>query len=58
MKNHGKFYIDGEWVDPLGSKTFELINPATETPFANVSLGTAEDVDRAAWARPKMWIAQ
>ena len=47
MKNHGKFYIDGEWVDPLGSKTFELINPATETPFANVSLGTAEDVDRA-----------
>ena len=47
MKTYGKFYIDGEWVDPLGSKTFELINPATETPFANVSLGTAEDVDRA-----------
>ena len=47
MKTYGKFYIDGQWVDPLGSKTFELINPATETPFGTLSLGTSEDVDRA-----------
>jgi aldehyde dehydrogenase (NAD+) len=47
MKHYGKFYIDGQWVDPLGSKTFELVNPATETPFATISLGTSEDVDRA-----------
>ena len=47
MKHYGKFYIDGEWVDPIGSTTFELINPATETPFATVGLGSAEDVNRA-----------
>jgi aldehyde dehydrogenase (NAD+) len=47
MKHYGKFYIGGEWVDPIASRTFELVNPATETPFATVSLGTAQDVDRA-----------
>jgi aldehyde dehydrogenase (NAD+) len=47
MKTYPKFYIDGEWVEPLGSRTFELINPATEAPFASVSLGSVEDVDRA-----------
>ncbi|HSW17732.1 MAG TPA: aldehyde dehydrogenase family protein [Ramlibacter sp.] len=47
MKHYGKFYIDGEWVDPTASQAFELINPATETAFATVSLGSAQDVDRA-----------
>src|SRR5690349_1381113 len=47
MKHYDKFYIDGRWVEPAGSTPFELINPATETPFATVSLGTSEDVDRA-----------
>jgi aldehyde dehydrogenase (NAD+) len=48
MKHYGKFYIDGLWVDPLASrKTFELVNPATETSFATVAMGSVEDVDRA-----------
>jgi aldehyde dehydrogenase (NAD+) len=47
MKHYGKFYINGEWVEPISSTLFELVNPATETPFATVSLGSAEDVDRA-----------
>lgn len=47
MKHYGKFYIDGEWVKPFGTQTFELENPATETPFASISLGNAQDVDRA-----------
>ena len=47
MRHYDKFYIDGEWVDPVSSRPFELINPATEEPFATVSLGSAEDVDRA-----------
>jgi aldehyde dehydrogenase (NAD+) len=47
MKHYGKFYIDGDWVEPITSRTFELINPATEAPFATISLGGAEDVDRA-----------
>jgi aldehyde dehydrogenase (NAD+) len=47
MKHYGKFYIDGEWVESLSSDTFELVNPTTEAPFATVSLGNSEDVDRA-----------
>ncbi|MCA0043359.1 aldehyde dehydrogenase family protein [Celeribacter litoreus] len=47
MKHYGKFYIDGEWVDPISSRPFELVNPATEEVFATVALGCPEDVDRA-----------
>src|SRR5262245_13371076 len=50
MINYGKFYIDGEWVDPIGTGTFELVDPATEASFASVSLGNAEDVNRAVGA--------
>jgi aldehyde dehydrogenase (NAD+) len=42
-----KFYIGGEWVDPAGPSTLEVINPATETPSGRVALGTPKDVDRA-----------
>ncbi|RZL90714.1 MAG: aldehyde dehydrogenase family protein [Variovorax sp.] len=48
MNHYGKFYIDGQWVDPLSSrKAFELVNPATEEVFASVAMGGADDVDRA-----------
>ena len=48
MKHYGQFYIDGQWVDPVSStRTFELVNPATEATFATIALGSAEDVDRA-----------
>jgi aldehyde dehydrogenase (NAD+) len=50
MIYHNKFYIDGEWVNPIHSTAFELINPATEAPIAQISLGSAEDVDRAVTA--------
>ena len=50
MKHHGKFYIGGEWVHPFAARSFELVNPATETAFASVSLGSAQDVDRAVLA--------
>jgi aldehyde dehydrogenase (NAD+) len=47
MREQLKFYIDGRWVEPLGKKTIDVINPATEEVIGRVSLGTAEDVDRA-----------
>lgn len=47
MPNGLKFYIAGEWVDPVSPKRAEVINPATEEPIALVSLGSAADVDRA-----------
>jgi aldehyde dehydrogenase (NAD+) len=45
-----KFYIDGAWVDPAASSTLGIVNPATEEVFAQISLGSAPDVDRAAKA--------
>jgi aldehyde dehydrogenase (NAD+) len=45
-----QFYIDGAWVDPAAPSTFGVVNPATEETFAQISLGSAQDVDRAAKA--------
>ncbi len=47
MKDYLKFYIDGQWVDPAEKKTLDVINPATEEPFARISMGSAKDVDKA-----------
>jgi aldehyde dehydrogenase (NAD+) len=45
-----KFYINGAWVDPAAPSTLGIVNPATEETFAQVSLGSRQDVDRAAKA--------
>ncbi|MCK1517470.1 aldehyde dehydrogenase family protein [Bradyrhizobium sp. 190] len=42
-----KFYIDGAWVDPAAPSTLGIVNPATEETFAQISLGSRLDVDRA-----------
>ncbi|MCR9270965.1 MAG: aldehyde dehydrogenase family protein [Henriciella sp.] len=47
MKEYLQFYINGEWVDPVEPRTLEVENPATEEPFAKISLGSAADVDKA-----------
>jgi len=47
MTNNLKFYIDGAWVDPVTPRRFDVVNPATEEPVAQISLGSATDVDRA-----------
>ncbi|MBA2668225.1 MAG: aldehyde dehydrogenase family protein [Trueperaceae bacterium] len=45
--NLSKFYIDGRWVTPKGTRTLDVINPATEEPCATITLGNVEDVDIA-----------
>ena len=48
MKEYGKFYIDGAWVDPIQpGAMLDVINPANEEPFAKIALGSAKDIDRA-----------
>jgi aldehyde dehydrogenase (NAD+) len=47
MSNYLKFYINGEWVDPVKPSTIDVINPATEEPCAKISLGSEADVDKA-----------
>jgi len=46
--NLGKFYINGEWVEPSGSASLmDVINPATEESVARVAIGTREDAEKA-----------
>ena len=42
-----QFYIDGQWVDPVESRTLPVINPATEEVYGHISLGSVADVDLA-----------
>jgi aldehyde dehydrogenase (NAD+) len=47
VNHYPHLYIDGAWVEPTIAARHEVINPTTERPVASVSLGGAEDVDRA-----------
>jgi aldehyde dehydrogenase (NAD+) len=42
-----KLFIGGEWVDPAGSETIDVINSATEEIMGRIPQGTPEDVERA-----------
>ena len=42
-----KFYIDGQWVDPVGRAVIEVVDPTTEEVFGSIAGGNAADVDRA-----------
>ena len=42
-----QFYINGAWVDPVAGTDFPVFNPATEEPFATISLGGAADAEAA-----------
>jgi aldehyde dehydrogenase (NAD+) len=53
MRDYTKFYIDGQWVDPITPRTLDVINPATEEVCGRISMGTAADVDKAAKAARK-----
>ena len=53
MREYLKFYIDGQWVDPVELKTLDVENPATEKPCGRIALGSAADVDKAVKAARK-----
>ncbi|MEC7924650.1 MAG: aldehyde dehydrogenase family protein, partial [Actinomycetota bacterium] len=47
MSNNERFYINGEWVEPSGGETIDVINPATEEAIGSIALGGHGDVDAA-----------
>ena len=47
MLKKTQFYIDGQWVDPVVPRTLDVVNPATEEVYGQISLGSAADVDAA-----------
>ncbi|MCC2602866.1 aldehyde dehydrogenase family protein [Sphingopyxis yananensis] len=50
LKQH---FIGGQWVDSIGGKEHQVINPATEEAASTVIMGTAADVDAAVAAARK-----
>lgn len=53
MRKNVQQYIDGEWIDSTNSTVIDVINPATEKVFGQISDGTKEDVDKAVKAARK-----
>jgi aldehyde dehydrogenase (NAD+) len=53
MENCLKFYIDGQWVDPVDPKPFDVINPANEQVIGQIMMGNEEDVNKAVAAAKK-----
>lgn len=47
MKNLHKFYINGQWVEPISDLRMDVINPATENSIGQITLGSAEDMASA-----------
>ncbi len=47
MSHELQFYIDGAWVDPVVPNVLDVIDPSNEDAFAQISLGSKADVDKA-----------
>jgi aldehyde dehydrogenase (NAD+) len=47
MREHKRLFIGGEWVEPAGSATIDVISPHTEELVGRVPEGTGADIDRA-----------
>jgi aldehyde dehydrogenase (NAD+) len=57
MLRKTEFYIDGKWVAPEAPRELEVINPADETAFAVISMGSEADVNKAVAAAKKAFPA-
>ncbi|WP_323799778.1 aldehyde dehydrogenase family protein [Parasphingorhabdus sp.] len=47
MQKYLQHYINGKWVDSIGGTLHAVINPATEEPGTEITMGTEADVDAA-----------
>ncbi len=47
MQDLSQNYINGKWVNPVGSDRIQIINPATEKPIAMIANSGADEVNAA-----------
>lgn len=47
MKTYDKLFIGGEWTNPAGTSTIDVVSPHTEQVIARVPEGSEADIDRA-----------
>ena len=53
MREYLKFYIDGQWVDPVEPRSLDVDNPTTEQVSGQIAIGSSADVDKAVEAARK-----
>ena len=53
MNSHLQHFIDGEWTDSEGGARHEVVDPSTEQPVTEITLGSQADVDKAVAAARK-----
>lgn len=53
-----RFYIDGRWVEPRGSETLPIVDPATESVLGSVSVGSRQDAELAVAAARRAFDAR
>jgi 5-carboxymethyl-2-hydroxymuconic-semialdehyde dehydrogenase len=47
LPTHIQHFINGEFVDSVGGKTFDVLDPVSNTNYATAAAGQAEDIDLA-----------
>jgi aldehyde dehydrogenase (NAD+) len=47
MRDYLKFYINGQWVEPVEQRSLDVDNPTTEQVSGTIALGADADVARA-----------
>jgi betaine-aldehyde dehydrogenase len=47
VRNYDRFYVNGEWVKPVGDGMIDVINSTTEEVCGRVPEGAAEDIQAA-----------
>lgn len=57
MREYLKFYIDGQWVEPVELNVIDVENPANEQVSGKIALGAAADVDHAVTAARRAFVA-
>ena len=58
MLNKRQFYINGQWVNPIQSRDFEIIDPSSEEVIGHICLGGQADTNAAVAAAKeafKLW---
>ena len=56
MTDYKQHYIDGAWIDSEGGTPHRVINPATEEPCTEITLGSRADVDKAVAAAKRAFV--
>src|SRR6056300_632724 len=46
-QNTQKFYINGQWCNPISSQVLDVINPANEEIVSQITLGNEQDLNNA-----------